>query len=320
MNGIPLIDISALFGANEPQRQATEAQFAGACRDIGFAIVIGHGIPPGVMQRVRKLVIEYFARPLETKMTDVISKDNYRGYIPLGFFTPNAAGAADAYEGYKLHRETSAQDPICSACTLYGPNKWPSRQIREAVLDYWRHCDRVAGALLEALALSLGVDPGILRAAFDEPLTNMTLLHYPPQASGEGGFGIHPHKDTDALTILAPDPVGGLQVRGRGQSDWIDARAPDNALIVNIGDLLEVWSGGRYVSTPHRVINNNGSDRYSFPYFAVPRFDVCVAPLLPPAESVRRREIHVGDASRAIWYSNWPDAAPIDPCYDPAVP
>lgn len=322
MTGLPLIDMAPMLGGDEEGRRSFAAALDDACRNIGFAVVRGHGIPAAIVDDLRRAVIDFFDRPLEQKLDGRVSKDNYRGYIPLGFFTPNAAGASDAYEGYKLHRETDPADPICAACALYGPNKWPAAPagFREAVLAYWGECDRVAGLLLDAFALALDLDPGCFRRAFDEPLTNMTLLHYPPQAPDHDGFGIHAHKDTDALTILAPDPVGGLQVRDVRRRQWISASAPDDALIVNVGDLLEIWSGGRYPSTPHRVINSSGRERYSFPYFAVPRFDVTVSPLLPPRSGFDRGGVRVGDASRAIWYSNWPDAAPIDPRYDPATP
>lgn len=322
MTDVPLIDISALTRGDQQEKQAVVTGLGAACRDIGFVVVSGHGVPAATIADIRESVIGYFERPLDKKLAEAISRDNYRGYIPLGFFTPNAVGDADRYEGYKLHRETDAADPIRAECSLYGPNKWPEEpaDFRDSVLAYWRECDRVAGLLLDALAGSLGVDPDVFLRAFEKPLTNMTLLHYPPQAPDEDGFGIHPHKDTDALTILAPDPVGGLQVRGKGGDQWISVDAPDDSLIVNIGDLLEVWSGGRFASTPHRVINNTGRERYSFPYFAVPRFDVRVSALLAPEPGFDRGEIPVGEASRAIWYSNWPDAAPIDARYDPATP
>jgi isopenicillin N synthase-like dioxygenase len=144
----------------------------------------------------------------------------------------------------------------------------------------------------------------------------MTLLHYPPQVAGDNGFGIHPHKDTDALTILAPDTVGGLQVKRRSSEGWIDVSAPDDALIVNIGDLLEVWSGGYFVSTPHKVINTSCVERYSFPYFAVPRFDTVVTPLRQPQPGFSRQPVHVGDVSRVVWRTNWPDAKQQNPRFD----
>ena len=323
MNDLPVIDISPLMRADEQAKKATVLEIADACRNVGFMLVRHHGIPASIIARLRHAVIDFFARPLEDKVAWSVTKDNYRGYIPLGFFTPNAAGVApDRYEGYKLHRETSESDPICSECLLYGPNKWPDKpdDLQYSVLDYWRHCDRVAGTLIGALADAMGVDPADFLRAFDKPLSNMTLLHYPSSVAGDTEYGIHPHKDTDALTILAPDPVGGLQVRPLGQDRWLPADAPNDALVVNIGDLMEVWSGGYFMSTPHRVINATGKERYSFPYFAVPRYDVLVTPLRTAQPGFVHREIHVGDVSRDIWHSNWPDAAPIDERYDPATP
>ena len=170
--------------------------------------------------------------------------------------------------------------------------------------------------LLGAFATILGVDPERFLRFFDKPLTNMTLLHYPPRPAGSDGFGIHPHKDTDVLTILAHDPVGGLMVRCRGDDRWIGADGPPDALTVNIGDLLELWSGGYFVSTPHKVVNSSGRARYSFPYFVVPRFDTVVEPLRPPEPGFTRSRVHVGDVSREVWRTNWPDAPPSEPEYD----
>ena len=322
MGGLPVIDIAPLMETDERGKASAAGALGKACHDIGFMVIRGHGIAPATVARLREAVVRFFEQPLEDKLAWSITRDNYRGYIPLGFFTPNAAGEADRYEGYKLHWEVNAADPIRAACDLYGPNKWPDKPsaLRAAALDYWRQCDRVAGVLLDALALALGIDPDVFRRAFAQPLTNMTLLHYPPRTPDHHGVGIHPHKDTDALTILAPDPVGGLYVKRKGLDEWIAADAPEDALIVNIGDLLEVWSGGYFVSTPHKVVNSSGHERYSFPYFAVPRFDVVVAPLAAAQPGFAREEIPVGAVSRQVWQSNWPDAAPIDARYDPATP
>lgn len=314
MQEIPVIDISRAGRHDSVIRQVENA-----CRDIGFMILCGHGIEPQTIFGMRQAVIDYFARPLQEKLRDQITRDNYRGYIPQGFFSPNSGGAeADHYEGYKLHAETPPGDDICAACDLYGPNKWPAAPggFREAVLGYWKACDGVAVMLLGMIASILGVDRTSFLQLFEKPLTNMTLLHYPPQDTNVPGFGIHPHKDTDALTILVPDKVGGLMVKQRGGTQWIEVDAPGDALVVNIGDLLELWSGGYLVSTPHKVINRSGAERYSFPYFVVPRFDTVVTPLRDPQPGYARASVHVGDVSREVWRTNWPDAVPTDSRFD----
>ena len=309
---LPLIDLQ---WPND--RLATQIEHA--CRDIGFMYVTGHGISEKTVAAIRNAVIEYFDRPLEDKLGDCITRDNYRGYIPTGFFTPNTGDSpADNYEGYKLHTEISRSDPVCGECDLYGPNRWPVEPagFRDAVLGFWQECDRVFDAILSAIAVPLGVDADWLSRLFDRPLTNMTLLHYPPQVTGDNRFGIHPHKDTAALTILVPDSVGGLMVRKRNTNDWLEVNAPGDALVVNIGDLLELWSGGYFVSTPHKVVNRSGRERYSFPWFAVPRHDVVVEPLRKPVPGFRRGSVHVGDVSREVWRTNWPDTVPAGPEFD----
>jgi isopenicillin N synthase-like dioxygenase len=82
--------------------------------------------------------------------------------------------------------------------------------------------------------------------------------------------------------------------------------------VLNVGDMLELLTGGRLVSTPHRVTNRSARQRQSFPYFSVPRFDVVVAPLLPPVPGFQRSPLQSGAASHDIWYSNWPDESVRD--------
>lgn len=310
MESLPIVDL----GQPEGLTQAVE----NACHQIGFMYVNGHAIDGSVVAAARQAVIDFFALPEAKKSESLVSSENYRGYIPRGFFSPAGESTqTDNYEGFKLHCEVPEDDPVVTQCDLYGPNKWPGVPgFQQSLQRYWRECDRVAHKLLRSLAEVMGVAPENFLRHFEDPLTNMTLLHYPPQAYADDGFGIHPHKDTDALTILAPDPVGGLLVKRRDSGDWLSAEPLGDALIVNIGDMLELWSGGYFKSTPHKVVNLSGAERYSFPYFAVPRFDTVVKPLMKPQPGFTRRSILVGDISREVWRNNWPDAVPRDPQLD----
>ncbi|KIC43266.1 flavonol synthase [Ruegeria sp. ANG-R] len=309
MEHIPTIDITPLADPTDPRFGATVAQIMGACTSIGFLSITGTAITSESVDDVRTCVRAIFDVTEQRKWDQAITRDNYRGYIPMGFFTPNdGSGPADKYEGYKLHQEVAQDAPIRQECALYGPNLWPGEvpQARDILLGYWTQLDRVADLLLGALEVGLGLKSSALRDAFRMPMTNMTLLHYPPQAPDESGYGIHPHKDTDALTIIAPDPVGGLEVQTR-TGRWVTPDCPPGAFVVNIGDMLELWSGGRLKSTPHRVVNRSGLERYTFPYFAVPRHDVVVAPLLPALPGFDRPAVHCGHWSAEIWRTNWPD-------------
>lgn len=314
---LPRIDIAPLFAADADSetREHVDRQLLDSCHELGFLLVDGHGVPPACEQALRDAIAALFARPREQLARQCVQPDNYRGYVPAGFFTPNdGRSRPDNYEAWKLHHETAADDPICKACTLYGPNRWPddADDLRQAVADWWAHMTRVSDALLAALGRALGLDTDYLQARMAQPLTNMTLLNYPPQAPSDDSWGIHPHKDFNLLTLLAHDPVGGLELRRR-DGQWISADCPPGALVVNVGDMLELWSGGRLISTPHRVVNRSGRARQSFPYFAVPRFDTAIEPLLPPVEGFDRQALHCGRASADIWLSNWPERAAQEP-------
>ncbi|MGB1255982.1 MAG: isopenicillin N synthase family dioxygenase [Thiolinea sp.] len=311
---IPLINLQKL---NHDLSSGTETELQRldhACREIGFLALSHHDVDPALMVKMREVLQQWFARSEANKRQLIVEQQNYRGFIPLGMFTPNQdAGQGDLYEGYKLHFEVAASDTICEVCDLYGPNRWPEDMpvFSDTVQQYWRTMDGIAEVLLRSFAVTLGLSAAEMLEKFALPLTNMTLLHYPPTYEA-GRVGIHPHKDSDIFTLLYPDAVGGLEVRTT-QGNWIEADGPDHALIVNVGNMLETWSGGRYLSTPHRVINRTGRERYSFPYFVVPRHDVMIEPLVEPLPGFSWRTISSGELSAEVWRTNWPDQLPVDP-------
>jgi isopenicillin N synthase-like dioxygenase len=238
--------------------------------------------------------------------------------VPLGYFTPNSGkGTADQYEAWKLHRETDPNDPICSQSPLYGANKWPaiSFDVKTPVIAYWNALEGVTNDIIVALCSALQMDTSFVMSCMTQGLTNMTLLNYPPMNATTDAWGIHPHKDFNVITALAHDPVGGLEVRARS-GEWIDAVCPEDAFVLNVGDMMELWSGGRLISTPHRVINRTGEARQSFPFFSKPRHDVIIEPLIAPIDGFDRLPLHVGTSAADIWYSNWPDAASTDPAQE----
>ena len=310
MDKIPLIDINLLKSANKVIKNKAIKDLYGAFSSIGFVSLTKTEISADIVNSMRSTVKKIFDVDDLTKKKEMITRSNYRGYIPLDFFTPNGTNyKADHYEGYKLHTEVSANDPICNKCSLHGPNIWPSKvpEAKENILKYWKHMDDLSFILLTSLQEALELPNKTLTNQFTYPsLTNMTLLHYPIQKSNDDAYGFHPHKDTDALTIIASDPTNALEVQTLS-GKWISPQISKNSFIANIGDMLELWSGGRLVSTPHRVINKGNSDRYSFPYFAVPRHDVLIKPLLSPLKGFSRPNVNCGHWSSEIWRTNWAD-------------
>jgi isopenicillin N synthase-like dioxygenase len=295
--------------ATRTAQQQCSAQLLEALTTTGFAILQNTNVPPAVLADMRSAVKTVFDAPRALYAESRVQKTNYRGYVPLGYFTPNAGSTqADQYEAWKLHSETGNT----------APNIWPpladeaAAQVCSAVLAYWAEMDCLNFAVMDALCDALGLNRKQVLETLDKPLTNMTLLNYPPaDAHAMDAWGIHPHKDFNYLTFLAHDPVGGLEVRTR-DGIWIDAACAEGEYVLNVGDMLELLSGGRLVSTPHRVVNRSGEQRQSFPYFSVPRADVVVEPLLERLPGFTRQPLQSGAASHDIWSSNWPDSAVKD--------
>ena len=288
-------------------------------REIGFACIIGHQIDPNLFVSMRSLLKRLFALSDEIKAQYLISPDNYRGFIPLGFFTPNrkeiTGTGADAYEAFKLHWECPPEHPVRNECSLYGSNRWVKDldDMGDIISAYWDACDVLAGDLLASVAKSLKIDFEFLNSTFQAPLTNMTLLRY-PSTPQEFEFGIHPHKDTNIFTLLHPDQNGGLEIKSPDGS-WVEINCPEDALVINTGEMLELWSGGHYTATAHRVINR-GTDRYTFPYFMVPNHKVVIEPLVPTINGFKNSVMPVGELTAEVWRTNWPEEKPNDHEFD----
>ena len=116
---LPIISIES-FATSAPGSANYDndaANLYAALSEIGFAVIVGHGVDDKIITDMRNAVKTVFDTPRETLMQDMVVKGNYRGFVPLGYFTPNSGkGKADQYEAWKLHNETAASDPVCAAC------------------------------------------------------------------------------------------------------------------------------------------------------------------------------------------------------------
>ena len=104
------------------------------------------------------------------------------------------------------------------------------------------------------------------------------------------------HRDSGVLTLLLAEPGSrGLQVRprhaGRDPDAWIDVPPRDDAFIVNIGEMLEVATGGYLKATEHRVhLGEPAAERISVPYFFNPRLDAQLPVLMLPDDLAARAD------------------------------
>lgn len=290
---IPVIDI-ATDGAS--------AEIGRACETAGFFYVTGHGVPTAVVDGVFAAARWLFDRPLpEREALDVARSPCFRGYVPIGI--TGLGVPRRLLEAFQVMLELGPDDPDVEAgSVMHGPNRWPedAPAFRTALGAYYAAMTALTDQLLGAFARAFDLDPGHFRPYFRKPLTQLRLLHYPPQPPDESVQGVEAHTDTGAFTILLQDGTGGLEVRNRA-GDWIAAAPVPGSFVINIGDMMQSWTDGRFVSTPHRVANRSGRDRISVPFFANPDYDAVAVPLGGDRSRALACGPHVEAAYRAAW-------------------
>lgn len=290
---IPVIDLAA---------EGASAGIGRACETAGFFYVTGHGVPAAAVDDVFAAARWFFARPLpEREALDVAGSPCFRGYVPMGITGPGVPRRL--LEAFQVMAELGPDDPdVRAGSVMHGPNRWPegAPAFRAALQVYYAAMAGLTDRLLGAFAWVLGLDSDYFSPYFRKPLTQLRLLHYPPQPPDEAVQGVEAHTDTGAFTILLQDETGGLEVRNRA-GDWIAATPVPGSFVINIGDMMQSWTGGRFVSTPHRVANRSGRDRISVPFFANPDHDAVAVPLGGDRSQALACGPHVEAAYRAAW-------------------
>ena len=273
MNSIPILDLNA---------PDIESAFFKAYSEVGFAYLVGHGIDPELRAAVFEMTKGFHALS-EAEKRCVEVDHTHRGYIPMNASTDVNSTLADVTKpnqsaSFMMMREDAVVDPDIY---LSGPNKWPELDgFRKTLERYNGAMCALADRMMRIALAALEVDDQAMEM-FAPPTTWLRLLHYPPMpdSSPDDLYGSAPHTDFGALTFLATDDVGGLQVLSP-KGDWIDVPPRADAFVVNVGDMLHRLSNGALRSTPHRVINKTGRERYSCPFFYDPHVSADIEPLI----------------------------------------
>jgi isopenicillin N synthase-like dioxygenase len=301
MQAVPVIDLAAALSGDGAARRRTARQIDGACTEIGFFAITGHGVPPEVISALSVKAHEFFALPPEEKRKVIPTDIKYpRGYKPIGYEALGYGNAnmtpPDLKEYYHFGRESWPDEPYftCSEGQRYFVrNIWPRNPpgFCEAAARYYTEMERLVGKLTRLAALGLGVDEHFFEGKIDKHITAMRLNFYPdmrePPEPGQLRGG--EHTDYGLLTILNGENVpGGLQVKTR-EGTWIDVETDPNNFVCNIGDLLMRWTNDRWVSNLHRVVTppggTAGSKRLSIAFFHHPNYDAWIECIAPPGKA-----------------------------------
>jgi isopenicillin N synthase-like dioxygenase len=279
---IPIVEIGGLADLASPAARAAARQLCDAYEAVGFAYIADHDVAPELIERAFACSAEFHGSASALKQSLAINRF-HRGYLGMASSTIVTSSVArvtrpNLSESLLLMHEVAPDDPAFGQ-PLQGPNQWPDwlPGFRPAITAYTAALERVARRLLGAFTLGLGLPDGYFAPMFARPVTFLRLLHYPPHppSAADDQFGAAPHTDYGCMTVLAQHGVEGLAVRNRAGA-WLDAPPIPGTFLLNLGDLMPRWSNDRFVSTPHRVVNRSGRERYSIAYFFDPAMDAVI--------------------------------------------
>jgi isopenicillin N synthase-like dioxygenase len=299
---LPVIDMAPL-GTGEAADAALAAQLDAAFRTVGFCYFRNIGVAAPLRDGLFAASRQFHALPEAEKRRLAINAF-HRGYMAPNTSLIETSTVArvtrpNYSESLMLMHEVAPGDARFGR-PLQGPNQWPDLPgFRAVAEEYMAAMLAFCRRLLRPMARALDLPADWFAPFFAAPTVFLRLLHYPPQPKDapDDAFGSAPHTDYGFLTILAQDDAGGLEVRRR-DGTWLPAPPLPGTWVVNVADMLARWTNGRWQSTPHRVRNLSGGDRYSCPYFFDMDMDAvidCVPTCTDAAHPPRHAPARYGD-------------------------
>ena len=312
---IPVIDLDDALQPGAARSAAVAQQLREAAMTSGFFYVRHHGVDAALVERQFALTRALLDLPAATR--DALSmrhSPTMRGFENLGEQTLDDAAKPDLKESFYCGMAYPDDHPyVVAGYQTYGHNQWPAALPGAPAQceQYIRAMLALSQRLMQLMALSLGLPEHYFDATADNPMVTLRMVRYPahPDGADERTFGAGAHTDWGALTILAQDTHGGLEVcmpDGR----WVPATPTEGCFVVNLGDMIPRWTNGLYRSNPHRVRNlhSGGAPRYSIPFFYEPDYFArieAVPGTIAPGDTPRFAPCTAGEHLREMYVKTY---------------
>jgi isopenicillin N synthase-like dioxygenase len=276
---IPIIDLNMALASGGVRSADVAQQLRAAATATGFFYIQNHGINADLLRQQFELTRELMGLPLATRQAlSARHSKTMRGFTALGAQTLDESARPDLNECFYCGMAYPPDHPyVLAGYQTYGGNQWPS-EIPQAAAQcetYIQALLALSRRLMQLLALSLHLPETYFDASSQSPMVTLRMLRYPPHPpdANERTFGAGAHTDWGALTLLAQDAHGGLEVALPG-GRWLAVPPLSGTFIVNLGDMMPRWTNGLYRSSLHRVRNtmSGGAARYSIPFFYEPDY------------------------------------------------
>jgi isopenicillin N synthase-like dioxygenase len=241
-----------------------------ACAEWGCFQIVRHGIDASLIAATVRQMQQFFALPREDKLAIERTRDNVWGFFDREL-TKNVRDWKEIFDFGPVARH----GPLAGSVP-----QWPTdlAEFQTVMEAFYEAAERVAAAILAGISSNLGMAPDHLGAGFGAGHTSFLRLNYSPLCEvPDEHLGISHHTDAGALTVLLADDQPGLQFLHEGE--WHTVAPNPEALTINIGDIVQVWSNDRYAAPLHRVLASADAERFSAPFFYNPDYRVDYAPL-----------------------------------------
>ncbi|KAG9447426.1 hypothetical protein H6P81_013554 [Aristolochia fimbriata] len=228
--------------------------------------------PPEVLASAMSVSRHFFSLPASVKRRYANNPVMLEGYGSRMGLDPNAT--LD-WNDYLFHRLRTRADH----------SKWPRQpeDYRDVVTRYGDEIVALCGRLLAVLSSGLGLPENTLVEAFGgEPELGATFRvnFYPKCPEPEAALGLSPHSDPGILAVVQQNGVSGLEVKRIGEDGaWFRVPPVEDALVVIVGDQMEIATNGAYKSAVHRTAVNWERERMSMVVFVTPEGEKVIGPL-----------------------------------------
>lgn len=267
MDSIPIVDFNVFLNGTVEDRGRVSKELIEVVKKFGFVYLRNYGISKDLVEKLFTLMKEFFDQSTEQKLAVKKSHETFCGYDALLEEKLTSERPADLKESYMIKQNGTP---------------WPSDlpQFREFMQMFHMKCYSLAIEILRSFAIGLDLDQNLFDTKFNNgDCALLRILHYPPlpQHIEHKQIRAGEHTDYGALTILFQDNIGGLEVQTL-DNKWISAPYYEDTVLINVGDVMEMWTNGLLKSTLHRVVNptdemKKSKPRYSTAFFCDPDLD-----------------------------------------------
>lgn len=278
---IPVVDLEEFTKKNTERKKAFVEQLGKAYEDVGFVAVKNHGISNELIGKLYQHVQDFFSLPLEKKRKyEIAQLAGQRGYTSFGREHAKGSEAPDLKEFFQYGQTIENGE--------YVTEEYPDNvQVNEipafntTFYQAYRAFENSGKALLQAIALYLGLD----ELFFDDKIHNgnsiLRAIHYPPIIQEpESAIRAEQHEDINLITLLVGASAEGLEILTK-QQQWVPVTSLPDQIVVNVGDMLQRLTNNRLKSTTHRVVNppraSWHTSRFSIPFFLHPKGEMSLA-------------------------------------------